>query len=110
MLALTIIVWGADSAMLRPRAGTAETDQVSAFRPSNTGGLKTIIARPAMAPKSRKDKCEKDAEITTSQGDTPETLTTGEPQKLSNKELERLQGKLIKLQYRMSECHDTARS
>jgi len=67
-----------------------------------------------MAPKSRNHKNErqnkKDVEITTSQGDTPETLTTGEPQKLSNKELERLQGKLIKLQYRMSECHDTARS
>ena len=60
-----------------------------------------------MARKSRKDKKEKknkkDKEVTTSQGDTAEIPATEKPQKLSNKEfnkeLERLQGELVKLQY-----------
>jgi len=64
-----------------------------------------------MARKSRKDKKEKknkkDVEITTSQGDTAETPATEKPQKLSNKEfnkeLERLQGELVKLQYWVKE-------
>jgi polyphosphate kinase 2 len=58
-----------------------------------------------MARKSRKDKKEKkkNREIATPQGETPETFATENPQKLSNKEfnkeLERLQGELVKLQY-----------
>ena len=57
-----------------------------------------------MARKSKKDKKnKKDKEITKLQGDTPEILSTEKPQKLSNKEfnkeLERLQGELVKLQY-----------
>ncbi|MGB7932003.1 MAG: polyphosphate kinase 2 [Gammaproteobacteria bacterium] len=58
-----------------------------------------------MARKSKKDK--KDEDMKKSQGETTETLSTGKPQKLSNKEfnkeLERLQGELVKLQYWVKE-------
>ena len=58
-----------------------------------------------MSRKSKKDKKAKETLLT--QGDQPETPATEKPQKLSNKEfnkeLERLQGELVKLQYWVKE-------
>jgi polyphosphate kinase 2 len=58
-----------------------------------------------MARKSKKDKKVKETLLT--QGNQPETPTDEKPQKLSNKEfnkeLERLQGELVKLQYWVKE-------
>jgi len=64
-----------------------------------------------MSRKSKKDKKhkkdEKAKETLLTQGDQPETPTDEKPQKLSNKEfnkeLERLQGELVKLQYWVKE-------
>ena len=61
-----------------------------------------------MARKSKKDKKDKRVKETLpTQGDQPETPATEKPDKLSNKEfnreLERLQGELVKLQYWVKE-------
>jgi polyphosphate kinase 2 len=61
-----------------------------------------------MSRKSKKDKKDKKVKETIlTQGDQPETPTDDKPQKLSNKEfnkeLERLQGELVKLQYWVKE-------
>ena len=61
-----------------------------------------------MARKSKKDKNHKrDKKTIPTQGDQPETPATEKPDKLSNKEfnreLERLQGELVKLQYWVKE-------